>query len=140
MLKVYDNRFRFMLLPIVIIILGIIFGVFRGGFNMDTEFTGGTRLLVNMQQKFNNEEVAKLIKEKTGISTVVQSSGTATEAIIKFKDADNQNNSDKVYSVLKTQYNLKAAKPLEVGVLSPSFGAGMQKSALLCVACIFSQQ
>ena len=38
---------------------------------------------------------------------------------------------------MKTQYNLKAAKPLETGVLSPSFGAGMQKSAATCIILAF---
>ena len=133
MLKIYENRFKFLLLPAVIIVLGIIFYFVNGGFNVDVEFSGGTRLHVNMEQSFNNEEVGNLIKEKAGVTAVVQKTGNGSEAIIKFKDDDKQTASTKVFSALKEQYKLKDSDLLETGILTASYGAGMQKAAMMCV-------
>ena len=79
MFNIYEKRTRFLLLPIAIIVIGIIFGIFRGGFNVDTEFSGGTRLHVAMQKQFSNVEVAKTILDKTGVSAVVQKTGNGTK-------------------------------------------------------------
>ena len=38
----------------------------HGGFNYDVEFKGGVRMQVELGQTYNNDEVATLLKEKTG--------------------------------------------------------------------------
>lgn len=134
MLKIYQNRFKLLLLPAIIIVLGIVFYFIQGGFNVDVEFSGGTRLHVNMEQSFNNDDVSKTISDKAGVNAVVQKTGSGLkEAIIKFKDDEKQTASEKVFTALKDEYKLKDADLLESGILSPSYGAGMRKAAMMCV-------
>ena len=49
-MKIVENRVKFLIAPIVIIVLGIILGIVHGGFNFDVEFMGGTRMQVELKQ------------------------------------------------------------------------------------------
>ena len=73
--KVMDyskNKYKFLLLPVVIIIAGIIMYFVHGGFNFDVEFMGGIRMQVDIGQSFDNDDVSKIVKETTGLGAVVQ--------------------------------------------------------------------
>ena len=59
------NRWKFVLIPALIVIAGIVLYIVHGGFNFDVEFMGGIRMQVNMHTDFDNKEVADLIQEKT---------------------------------------------------------------------------
>ena len=129
--SIFKNRFRFLLLPGIVILCGIIFCFVNSGFNFDVEFSGGTRLHIAMEQEFNNEEVAQLIKDKTGVSAVVQKTGDGTEAIIKFKEVGDETIEANIFNALKEQYGLQGNEPLQIGTQSPSFGKNMQKVSFL---------
>ncbi len=129
--SIYQNRFKFLLLPGIIILFGIIFYFVNGGFQYDVEFSGGTRLHVAMEQEFSNEEVAQLIEEQTGVHAVVQKTGDGTEAIIKFSETGDESIEANIYNTLKEHYNLQSDEPLEVGTQSPSFGQNMQRASLM---------
>ncbi len=58
------NRWKFVLIPALIVIAGIVLYIVHGGFNFDVEFMGGIRMQVNMHTDFDNKEVADLIQEK----------------------------------------------------------------------------
>ncbi len=58
------NRWKFVLIPALIVIAGIVLYIVHGGFNFDIEFMGGIRMQINMHTDFNNKEVADLIQEK----------------------------------------------------------------------------
>ena len=59
------NRWKFVLIPALIVLAGIVLYIVHGGFNFDVEFMGGIRMQVNMHTDFDNKEVADLIQEKT---------------------------------------------------------------------------
>ena len=112
------HKVKFMLLPIVIIIAGIVMYFVHGGFNFDVEFLGGIRMQVEMGQDFNNEDVSKLIKDTTGLDAVIQKSGaTGQTAVIKLPatDADDggEANKDAVFSALQEKYQLTRQKTEE---------------------------
>ena len=62
-----SNRWKFVLLPVVIVIVGAIFMAIHGGFNYDVEFLGGTRMQVELGTAYDNDEVSGYIAEQTGI-------------------------------------------------------------------------
>lgn len=139
------HKVKFMLLPIVIIIAGIVMYFVHGGFNFDVEFLGGIRMQVEMGQDFNNEDVSKLVKDTTGLDAVIQKSGaTGQTAVIKLPatDADDggEVNKDAVFSALQEKYQLSDDALLSVQSSSPSFGAQVQQKAvsytLLAILCM----
>ena len=55
------NKIKFLLLPIVILIAGIVMYFVHGGFNFDVEFLGGIRMQVDIGQDFNNDDIYNLV-------------------------------------------------------------------------------
>lgn len=141
-INVTNNKVKYLLIPVVIVILGIVMYFVRGGFNFDVEFMGGIRMQVNMQQTFNNEEVAKFLEEKTGITPIiVQTIGDGTQASIKTQPIEEEKKNE-IYSALKEQYKLEADEPMAVNSASASFGKNIQQKALvytlIAIICILA--
>ena len=128
------NRWKFVLIPAVIIVLGIVMYIVHGGFNFDVEFLGGTRMQMELGSEFSNDEISKDIMDKFGLSASVQKSGTsATQAVIKLQNTDdNQAAQENVINYLKEKFNLaEDAAPTSVSTASASFGLEIQRKALL---------
>ncbi len=141
-INVTNNQVKYLLIPVVIVVLGIVMYFVRGGFNFDVEFMGGIRMQVNMQQTFNNEEVEKFLEEKTGITPIiVQTIGDGTQASIKTQPIEEEKKNE-IYSALKEQYNLEADEPMAVNSASASFGKNIQQKALvytlIAIICILA--
>ena len=128
------NRWKFVLIPAIIIVLGIVMYIVHGGFNFDVEFLGGTRMQMELGSEFSNDEISKDIMDKFGLSASVQKSGTsATQAVIKLQNTDdNQAAQENVINYLKEKFNLaEDAAPTSVSTASASFGLEIQRKALL---------
>lgn len=129
------NKVRFLILPIVIIVAGIVMYFVHGGFNFDVEFMGGIRMQVAIGQSFDNDEIASLIKDKTGLDAVVQKSGATGEtAVIKLPAGDGEDNGEEnkniVFAALQEKFSLEDDALLSVQSASPSFGKQVQQKAL----------
>ena len=104
-INVTKNKGKYLLIPIIIIIAGIIM-YFVQGFNFDIEFMGGIKMQVNMGAPFNNEEVASYLEEKTGITPIiVQTIGDGTQASIKTQPIE-EDEKNGIISALKEQYQV----------------------------------
>ena len=88
-MKFTQNKAKFLILPILIIVVGIVMYAVRG-FNFDTEFVGGIRMQVNVGSSFENEELKNLVVETCGevAAPVVQKIGDGTQATIKMSELD----------------------------------------------------
>ena len=129
-INVTKNKIKYLLLPIIIVIAGIIM-YFVQGFNFDIEFMGGIKMQVNMGQSFNNEEVSKYLEEKTGITPIiVQTVGDGTQASIKTQPIEESKKTE-IYSALKEKYGLQDEEPMSVTSASASFGNQVQRKALI---------
>ncbi len=89
------NRWKFAIIPALIIVAGAIFGFIHqsneGFFNFDVEFIGGTRMEIDLKQEFNNDEIAQLVQEATpeNVNAVIQKGNTDTTVIIKVPSLGN---------------------------------------------------
>ncbi len=89
------NRWKFAIIPALIIVAGAIFGFIHqsneGFFNFDVEFIGGTRMEIDLKQAFNNDEIAQLVQESTpeNVNAVIQKGNTDTTVIIKVPSLGN---------------------------------------------------
>lgn len=131
-IKVTENRWKFVLIPALIIVIGIIMYLVHGGFNYDVEFMGGIRMQVNMHTEFENKAVADLIQEKTTdtINAVVQTGDNSQVAVIKTPPVE-ESVKNEIFEALKTEYNLTDEDLLSVSSASANFGREVQQTTLL---------
>ena len=139
------NRWMFVIIPALIIVLGIVMYAVHGGFNFDVEFLGGTRMQVELGQEFNNDDISKAVMDELGLSAAVQKSGTSTtQAVIKIQDTeDNAAATENVLNILKEKYGLSEdLEPISVSTASASFGMEVQRKALVytlvAILCILA--
>ena len=128
------NKMKFLLIPVIVIVLGIVMYFVRGGFNFDVEFMGGIRMQVNVGTNFKNSEIEKIVEDATGLDAVVQTGSTSDIAIIKLpasesteKDEENKN---KAFNALKKEYSLKDEALMSAQSADPSFGKEVQGKAV----------
>lgn len=128
------NKMKFLLIPVIVIVLGIVMYFVRGGFNFDVEFMGGIRMQVNVGTDFKNSEIEKIVEDATGLDTVIQAGSTSDIAIIKLpasesteKDEENKN---KAFDALKKEYSLKDEALMSAQSADPSFGKEVQGKAV----------
>ena len=89
------NRWKFAIIPALIIVAGAIFGFIHqssdGFFNFDVEFIGGTRMEIDLKQQFDNDEIAQLVQDVTpeSVNAVVQKGDSDTKVVIKVPSLGN---------------------------------------------------
>lgn len=138
--KYTENRIKFLLLPLIIIVIGLIMYFVRG-FNFDTEFVGGIRMQVNVGQEFENQEIADIVTEVAGevAAPVVQKIGDGTQATIKMSELDDETKAELV-NTLTEKYGENAI--MSVNSASASFGTQVQRKALIftliAILCILA--
>ncbi len=139
-MKITENRTKFLLLPILIIVIGIVMYFVRG-FNFDTEFVGGIRMQVNVGGEFENQDIADLVVETAGevAAPVVQKIGDGTQATIKMSELDLDTKA-KVEAAITEKYGEEAI--MSSNSASASFGVQVQRKALIytliAILCILA--
>jgi len=141
-MRITENRWKFAIIPALIIIAGIVMYFVNGGFNFDVEFMGGTRMQVELNTEFDNDEVAALILDKTGANAKVQKAGeSATQAIIKVQATENSEETKaQAMAALGEKYGITNDQLISASTASASFGKEVQGKALtytlLAILCI----
>ena len=139
-MKYTQNRVKFLLLPILIIVVGAVM-MFTRGFNFDTEFVGGIRMQINDGSEFENKDLADLVVEVAGevASPVVQKIGDGTQATIKMSELDDETKA-KLEAAITEKYGEEAV--MSVNSASASFGVQVQRKALIytiiAILCILA--
>lgn len=123
------NKFKFLILPVVIILAGIIGYFVNGGFNYDIEFMGGIKMQIAWENPASTEEVKTYLEETTGVSPLVVQ--TTTSGISIKTKAVEEEKKNELFDALKTKYSLTDDALLSVNSASASFGSQVQKKAFL---------
>ena len=153
---IVKNKIKFLLIPAVIILVGIIMYFVNSGFNYDIEFIGGVKMEIAMDGAKNTEEIKAFLESETGISPIVvqtteQGISIKTKAIEEKAKADKKaedeateassvlnqakdENAGKIFEALKTKYNLTDEALLSESSASASFGKQVQGKAFLFTA------
>ena len=126
------NRWKFMILPALIVLIGIVMYAVHGGFNFDVEFMGGIRMQVNLHSEFDNKEIADLIQESTvdNVSATIQKGSSDEIAVIKTPPVEEDVKAE-IFNALKEKYSLADEDLISVSSASASFGMEIQRKALL---------
>lgn len=129
-MKFVENRLKFLIIPALIIVAGIITLAVRGGFNFDIDFMGGIRMQVAMNESVDNDEVASLIEEKAGIKATVQKTGTGKDLVIKTPPVEEAKKNE-IFNALKEKYGLEDTALLSAESASENFGKEIQQKTLM---------
>lgn len=84
------EKFKYIIwISIIILVLGLVFGIANGGLNLGIDFTGGTLTTVDMGGEFNSADVEKAL-DNCGVTgyQVVKSGDNYTEAVIRMQVTD----------------------------------------------------
>ena len=126
------NRWKFMIIPALIVAIGIVMYIVHGGFNFDVEFMGGVRMQVNLHTEFDNDEVAALVQANTAdtVNATVQKGSSSEIVVIKTPPVED-NVKDDIFNALKEKYSLADEDLISVNSATASFGLEIQRKALL---------
>lgn len=134
--KVFDytsNKVKFLLLPVVVILLGIVMYLVHGGFNFDVEFVGGIRMQLDIEGDYTSKDIQDIVKDATGLDATVQSSAASDTVVIKLPATDDEDggeaNKEKVLNALSEKYTIDE-NAVEVQSAAASFGKEVQTKAL----------
>lgn len=137
------NKVKFLLVPILIVLAGVVMYFVHGGFNFDVEFVGGTRFQFTTDGDVDNKELQELIKNETALDAIVQKSTTDDSVIVKIPstqdDAKDDENKTAVQTAIAEKYDLSVAD-INPQQASASFGKQVQTKAfsftLLAILCM----
>ena len=140
MFNVVKNFKKILILPALVFIAGIVFGIINGGFATDINFAGGTEITIDMEKEFSTDEVKKVVKDTLGFDAdMVQTATDETaeyQVVIKTKtlDADQR---DSLYNAMKEKYALtkeKSESLIKADSITPLISSEIVYNALLAVA------
>lgn len=120
----------FYIIPAVIIVIGIIMGFVNQGFNLDTDFMGGTSITVDMGKEFDDSELNDFIENTVDVDVTVQKSGT-TNAVIKTV-ALSQEQKGALLDALTEKYKIDT-ETLSFEMVSGTIGAETSQKAIIAI-------
>ncbi len=126
------NKFKFLILPAVIILAGIIGYFVNGGFNFDIEFMGGSKMQIAWENAAPTDEVKSYLETETGIKPLVVQT-TSTGISIKTTAVEDEQRV-LIFNTLKAQYGLADDALLSTNSASASFGGRVQRKAFIFTA------
>ena len=130
------NKNKYLILPLLIIVIGIAMYFVNGGFNFDVEFMGGIRMQVDLGKDVDNGEIADVVNKvladnKVDGKVTVQSAGEVGGQVVIKTPPVEEEMKNKIFGELKTKYSLEDSALLSSSSASASFGLEVQRKALL---------
>jgi len=122
------NRKKAYIFSLILIIIGIIGIIVRGGFKYGIDFTGGTLIQVRFEKALDITDVRKAISD-IGLNAEIQSFGDANTYIIKYHV---ERDADEIVSSLSKTTGLTVSLERNETV-GPSVGKELQKKAFVAI-------
>ncbi|MCI8388227.1 MAG: protein translocase subunit SecF [Clostridiales bacterium] len=131
------NKNIFFIITAVVIVLGVVCMIVRG-FNVDTDFAGGTNMQVRIGKTLDSAELDNIRKITediigTSVSSVQKSGSNSDEVIIKMKEIDSETRAQ-LFDKLVETYSLTDADLLSVQNVGASMSADLRRAAFISTA------
>lgn len=131
-LEITKNIKRWYIISSAIIIIGLVLG-FLGGFNLGIDFTGGTMMHIDMEQKISVNEI-KDITDKYNLSANIAYVGTEKEEVmIKTKKSLSNSERTEIFNDIAKKYDLSQENLLAVNQFGPSIGEEIKRKAIISI-------
>lgn len=136
-LDICTKKWRFFILPIVIIIAAIIVGIVSGGFVLDIDFAGGTEMVVDFGKTVDKAEIEQLFNETLGFSASAVQKSITNESQMTIKSQTlTTEQAESIWNAIKAKYSLEDFQRLAVDSVSPTIGKELTQTAV--IACIIA--
>ncbi|MCX8075346.1 MAG: protein translocase subunit SecF [Clostridia bacterium] len=124
------HRYIFLIISFLIIVGGLTYGILHG-FRFDIDFKGGTNIQVDLNKEFKNEDIEKIIYDKTGVKPLIQKLTGGVSSVSITTDTLPNEKIDEVVAALKEVYpDMKEPSTRNV---QPSFGKELVNSAIKAI-------
>lgn len=134
MLKIIEKSKLWLAISLTIIIIGLGF-MFTRGLNFGIDFKGGSKVVIELGEDFNKDEVDTIVKKYAPDAVTNISDKTKYE--IKSKDLPTEKVAE-LFKELKEKYSLDAKALVSEDLIGASIGQELTRNAILAlsVACI----
>ncbi|WP_251860884.1 protein translocase subunit SecF [Clostridium sp. Marseille-Q2269] len=129
MLKIIEKTKIWFSISLIIILTGMFF-LIKDGLNYGIDFKGGTVVQINIGKDFNKEDIDQIIKKHTSDSVTNKVNNTQIEIRSNSLSDDEIN---KLFSDVKSKYNLKDNDLVSQQRIGPSVGKELKRKALLAL-------
>ena len=137
--KIIEKTKLWFIIPACIILIGLIFFIFRG-FNLDIEFAGGTMMQINIGQEFDaRTDIEPIVRDITGDTNPqvqkVSGAGGNEQVSIKVKEITTEK-AVELYEAIAEKYGLDTetnANLVEQGSISPTISSEMKSTAMTAI-------
>ena len=117
-------------ISLIIVICGIIFGIVTG-YKFDIDFKGGTRIQVDLNEEYKNNDVSNIVEEVSGLVPEIQTSSIGNNSVSITTETISEEMSDNIVSALQERYtNMGEATVKNV---QASYGQDLLNSAIIAV-------
>ena len=128
------NRKIFFILSAIVLVAGIVIIIIKG-FNVDTDFAGGTNIQISIGKTLDNAEldnIRSICEETIGtkISSIQKSGTNSDEVIIKMKEIDSELRAQ-LFDNIATEYGLTEDNLLSVTNVGASMSADLRQAAVV---------
>lgn len=131
-LEVIKNTKKWYIISVTVIIIGLIMG-FTGGFNFGIDFTGGTMLHINMNEKVSVSEINDTIQKYDLNPSIVHVGDEKKEIMIKTKKSLANSERTEIFNEIAQQYSLTEDALLEADQFGPSIGEEIRRKAIVSI-------
>lgn len=100
---------------------------------MDIDFEGGNIIEINMGKQFNNNDIAKIVKDTIGVDAIVQKLGTNQDRVSIKTSPLTTDQTSKVFNAVKAKYGLKDEALLSTRTVQPVIGQEIWQKGLLAM-------
>ncbi len=125
-------RKYFYIAAVAFIVLGCAVGLIRG-FNYGVDFSGGTRIQIDMHEVVSVDDVQKVLKANGIDGTVVHSGAENKQIIVKTTAALENEARQELIGAFKDAFGIDDGDVLEIEHFSASVGAMLKKNAVKAV-------
>ncbi len=128
------NKKYFFIFTAIVLIAGIIVIIIKG-FNVDTDFAGGTNIQIRITKTLEAadlDNIRSLCESATGetVSSIQKSGANSDEVIIKMKEIDSEKRAQ-MFESIAAEYNLTEDDLLSVTNVGASMSADLRQAALM---------
>ena len=128
------NKKYFFIFTAIVLIAGIIVIIIKG-FNVDTDFAGGTNIQIRITKTLEAadlDNIRSLCESATGetVSSIQKSGANSDEVIIKMKEIDSEKRAQ-MFESIAAEYNLTEDDLLSVTNVGASMSADLRQAAFM---------
>ena len=135
MKKIQFMKYKFILFAIsaVIFLIGGIFGVIHGGFNLGMDFTGGAQIWADLGKEYSIQDVKLIMDKFDDAATITTAGDTKHEVLIKTKHIFSNNERAQLQNAFNDKFGIDASK-MQFDTIGAVVGAELRNQALIALA------